>query len=482
MHFKSLILSITLILLSATPVSAVSNPLDSPNNFFGIHVIDENDLDLASQLVNSSGGDWGYITLVIREDNRHLDQWQATFDRMRQLHLIPILRLATTYQDNSWTPPRLEDLEPWIDFLNSLNWVITNRYIILFNEPNHAKEWGGTIDPVQYATITRAYTNALKQASSDFFILPAGLDLSAPTTTHTMSPTDFYSLIHQADPDFFTLFDGWTSHSYPNPNFSASPWNSGPNSIRGYLWENQLLTSYGLPSNTPIFITETGWAHNLTHTEYPLTPNSVAKYFSTAFTQVWNQPNIVAVTPFILNYTTPPFSQFSLLDPTTHQPLLPYSAIQNLPKTTASPAQIQDSLISNRFFPTHLISDTPIKVATEFTNIGQSIWNSTAYTLLVDSSLPSDSFVIHPVPSTRPFQTATIWIKFTPPPQPGDHHITYTLSYQGQPFGDSITQQFTITPPTNLSAQIRLFIERLLHHHLFSLPPRNSLFSTMNFS
>ena len=49
---------------------AIVDPLKSANNKFGIHITDENDLDEARALINSSGGDWGYITLVIREDER----------------------------------------------------------------------------------------------------------------------------------------------------------------------------------------------------------------------------------------------------------------------------------------------------------------------------------------------------------------------------------------------------------------------------
>jgi len=47
-------------LLLPLKVSAIENPIARPNNFFGIHILDENDLDDAAKLINSSGGDWGY--------------------------------------------------------------------------------------------------------------------------------------------------------------------------------------------------------------------------------------------------------------------------------------------------------------------------------------------------------------------------------------------------------------------------------------
>jgi hypothetical protein len=39
-----------------------------PNNKFGIHLAqpEDSDIDRADELVNSNGGEWGYITLVIQ--------------------------------------------------------------------------------------------------------------------------------------------------------------------------------------------------------------------------------------------------------------------------------------------------------------------------------------------------------------------------------------------------------------------------------
>ena len=38
------------------------NPLAVPNNRYGIHIVDTNDIPQLPALVNSSGGDWGYVT------------------------------------------------------------------------------------------------------------------------------------------------------------------------------------------------------------------------------------------------------------------------------------------------------------------------------------------------------------------------------------------------------------------------------------
>ena len=117
------------------PVRAAEN--EPVNNKFGIHlaVPSEQDLQAAAALVNSNGGDWGYVTVVMEENDRDLGKWQGIFDRMRELHLIPIVRLATSPEGDHWRRPSADEAQIWAEFLNSLNWVVKNRYVVLFNEP-----------------------------------------------------------------------------------------------------------------------------------------------------------------------------------------------------------------------------------------------------------------------------------------------------------------------------------------------------------
>ena len=154
-----------------------------PNNKFGIHlaVPDREDLIKAAELVNSTGGKWGYVTLVIQENDRDKKKWQGVFDQMRKLKLIPIIRLATQPQGGNWETPSVDDIGGWVDFLQSLNWVVKDRYIILFNEPNHATEWGGVIDPEGYAKVSFEFAKRLKEKAKDYFIMLAGFDASAPS-------------------------------------------------------------------------------------------------------------------------------------------------------------------------------------------------------------------------------------------------------------------------------------------------------------
>src|SRR3990170_8810810 len=125
---KRLALFLTLLILAGQPVLAKN--FTEPNNKFGIHLTipSEEDLKDAAVLVNSSGGDWGYTTLVIEEKDRDRGKWQNVFDQMRRTHLVPIIRLATSMESSSWRRPSPDEAEKWSQFLDSLNWVVKNRY------------------------------------------------------------------------------------------------------------------------------------------------------------------------------------------------------------------------------------------------------------------------------------------------------------------------------------------------------------------
>ena len=122
-------------------VYAVSDPLSVPNNKFGIHIItpSPDESSPAASLVNTNG-DWGYITVIIGQKDKVKDKWQEFFNDLRRRHLIPIVRIATETEGQSWKRPDPDDANSWADFLNSLNWPVKNRYVIIFNEPNQGHE------------------------------------------------------------------------------------------------------------------------------------------------------------------------------------------------------------------------------------------------------------------------------------------------------------------------------------------------------
>lgn len=329
-----------ILFLSLSPVVyAISNPLSVPNNKYGIHIIDENDLNNAASLVNSAGGDWGYVTIVITKNDRNIEKWQNIFNRMGKLHLIPIIRLATKLSNDVWEKPLLSEAAVWSDFLNNLKWATKNRYVVIFNEPNHSKEWGGTINPVEYTQILSSYSATLKKRSADFYILPAGFDASAPNGSSTMDEQKYLRLMISAKSDIFNDIDGWTSHSYPNPGFRGKVTDKGRATLENYKWELQILNGFGINNDYPIFITETGWAHqenNLIKNQYYLA-EKIADFITLAAERVWNDSRIAAVTPFILNYQSYPFLQFSWQKTNSNEFYPQYYAYQAISKIAGQP-------------------------------------------------------------------------------------------------------------------------------------------------
>ncbi len=332
------VLLIMIFQLLASRVYAIYDPLSVPNNKFGIHVADPNDIPRVGKLVNSTGGNWGYVTLVIADHERNFAIWDSFFRQMRRERLIPIVRLATHVEGNSWTKPSLQDAQSWASFLNGLPWPTKNRYVVLFNEPNHAKEWGGEVSPGQYADILVVYARALKQASEDFFVLPAGFDASAPNGPDTMDEELFLRWMWAKEPYLAESIDGWTSHSYPNPGFSGSPFAKGRGTVRTFEWELTLLAQLGINKKLPVFITETGWANDPNiSTQSRLTSSDISTYLEVAAQTVWNNPGVVAVTPFLFNYQEPLFAMFSWLLPGTQSPQPFFLTYQRLPKTRGYP-------------------------------------------------------------------------------------------------------------------------------------------------
>lgn len=361
--------------------NVLAEEISIPNNKFGIHIIQAEDIPDAAKLVNSSGGDWGYVTFVIQKDQRDIGRWQTVFNELRRQHLIPILRIATRPLGSIWEKPNSDEIDGWVTFLNSLNWVVKTRYIVLGNEPNHSKEWGGEINPLEYATWAKQFASALKTSSADYFIMAAPLDLAASNSKETMDALLFWRKIYLKESDFFTSFDGLASHSYPNPDFSASEYKRGRNSIKSYEWELSVLKNFGVP-NLPVFITETGWKLDK--------PDNVAKKMKYAFESVWlEDKRVLAVTPFILNYAQPPFEDFSWRSKEGNfYPV--YSEIQQIQKIKGKPVQEDKAEIINYYFTPIIYQNSKYSGIIFIRNIGQTIWQKGEISFKTSSDIGID--------------------------------------------------------------------------------------------
>ncbi|KKR10152.1 MAG: hypothetical protein UT39_C0022G0006 [Candidatus Woesebacteria bacterium GW2011_GWA1_39_21] len=370
--FISLILIIFPFLLVKN-VYAIENPTAADNNKFGIHIIDENDLDDATRLVNSSGGDWGYVTFVIREDERDPNRWQKVFDRARRLHLIPIVRIATKQDGDNWSKPDPDDISGWVNFFDSLNWVVINRYVVIGNETNHASEWGGEVNPTEYGDYFINIAKRIKVSNPDYFVMMGAFDASAPDNKAHMSEERYLTKLLQKYPKIFDDVDGFASHSYPNPDFSAPPTNKGQKSVRAYEWELSLLKRLGVKKDLPVFVTETGWAHQTDSDKTLLGADSLNDYYKSLYEIYLNDERVVAFTPFVLNYSSPPFDKFSWKK--TDGTFYPFfEATQKVLKIKGQPHRITDIEILFEIVPQFIKKDDKVYAVGVAKNWGQSIW------------------------------------------------------------------------------------------------------------
>jgi len=326
---------------------ALENPLSVPNNKFGIHILFPEEIPQASALVNSNGGSWGYITIPVQSTDRDLVKWQKFMDQANTYKVIPIVRIATeNYYFNTkvWRRPNESDIVDFANFLSSLEWPTKNRYVTVFNEVNRGDEWGGDPNPEEYAKILSVTAIEFKARSDDFFIISAGLDNASVTIPgQSINQFEYLRRMHQAVPEVFSQIDGLSSHSYPNPAFAKPPTIQDQMSIASFRFEKDLVKRLS-GKDLPIFITETGWSTN------KVSENLLTSYYEYAFTHVWNDEKVVAVTPFILFAGGEPFGQFSFLKNGT-EPTENHKAFSRLPKSKGAPI-FPKTVLSQRVIPT----------------------------------------------------------------------------------------------------------------------------------
>jgi len=467
------------------PILAATNPTEVPNNKFGLHIISatNEEIEPVREMVNTNG-DWGYITILIESKDRNEGKWQQIFNDLRKKHLIPIIRIATEPENSHWRRPNEGEEYQWAEFLDKLRWPVKNRYVTVYNEPNHATEWSNTVDAKSYARILDKTISALKQRSEDFFVLNAGFDASAPQKMPAyMEQLTFMKQMNEEVPGIFERLDGWSSHSYPNPAFKGLPSASGRITVRGYQWELETLkNTFKVNRDLPVFITETGWKHAEGINNEPGLPSvdTVAGYYKDAFENAWNDDRVVAVTPFILNYQDAPFDHFSFKKPTgksqenkiikdvlgaenenieeEHPEYYPqYSTLKNMSKTSGRPIQEYKAHISQTNFLKSAVIGEVYTIQLKVKNTGQSIWNEyDQVKLIATEGAEAFDFKTIEIPNDQriePGQEFTFYfpIKLA---EEGPHKLSLMLERGGLTF-DTIPFSFDVlvTTPARLTIQ-----------------------------
>jgi hypothetical protein len=279
----------------------------------GVHILNTGELNDATALLKTdqTKDHWDYVTIPFTLDDvgKTID-WQRFFYQARELKFQPIIRLTTRFDPgkSAWSIPTRKDIVELSSALSALDWPIPDeRIVVVFNEPNHANEWGNKLDPEGYANVLEFTAQWLHSEDLGYVVLPAGLDLAAPNGKETLESFAYLSRMLSSHGEVLDMIDGWTSHSYPNPGFISAPTQTGKMSLRGYQHELAFLKKYS-SKEFPVYITETGW------TNTKQTSKWLPQYYQYAVDNIWSDPRVRAVTPFVLHGAPGSFAGFSFFD------------------------------------------------------------------------------------------------------------------------------------------------------------------------
>jgi hypothetical protein len=329
--------------------------LDWSNNKFGVHSYsDPSSLRKASEMINSNGGDWGWVTIPYNISNVNPDHeayWNSVMQVLCEEHLTPIFQLF-----NEGKPPTEKQTRDMAEFLSNLKWPTKLKFITAYSEVNASEYWGGKLDPEGYARALNLTIDELKKRDKDFFVMPAAFNSSARdnpgfTTdlgvfTSYMNLPTYLERMDQSVPGIFKKIDGWAAHTYPHPGYRGKPsdesvpgeteFEKGRNTLRSYQYDLRVLKDL-FDLELPVFITETGWPHRegtTVHSEW-LPASTVAQYYEDLFTDLYlPDARVIAVTPFVMQQKG--VDNFAFLD-SKDRPYPQFDILKNLPKTPGRP-------------------------------------------------------------------------------------------------------------------------------------------------
>jgi hypothetical protein len=322
------LLLVMLVLLSAPAARADSGQVESArNNPIGINLIrwiEPHYLRAAAELVNSNGGDWGYATIVlVDEDRDDPARFQRLLDECALLHLTPIIRIGTRFDlvGGTWSRPDWNDPFYWRDFFGELRWPTTPKYVVVGNEPNLGREWGGEVDPAGYARYLERWVELFAHDPS-YRIFNGALDASNDTSLPgRMDEFEFIDAMRGAVPRIFERLHGWASNPY---HFW---WGKGTRfTYRAYETELEAIGR-----DMPVIVLE--------HHPFEIDePRAIAAYYQEAYAHWLADRRVIAITPFFWNPESNRFWMYRVNgDGSVADESPTYFWLKGLAKTAGSP-------------------------------------------------------------------------------------------------------------------------------------------------
>src|SRR5215212_2717507 len=340
---------------AAPDQSAPADPPDPPpapsdrNNIVGLNVARLTQplyIWATSDLANANSGDWGYITVVwtMRDRDGPNAEYnlQLFLDRCFEFHLQPIVRIATRFEakrepvvpgqapikpnqqgaEGSWMRPDWDEPAKWRAYFQTGRWPSRHAWIVVGNEPNLGREWGGDVDAASYARYLAHFLDVFKGAPR-FDVVSGALDISNTTALPVMQDAlEFLDEMDAAVPGIFERVSAWASNPYRVKS-------RGPGARFTHLAYEAELDHIG--REMPVLITEAG--HLDTGDE-----DEIARFYEEAFRDWMADPKVVAATPLFWHPDRNDFWMFELDKKGAFLHKSPtYELLRRLPRVAGSP-------------------------------------------------------------------------------------------------------------------------------------------------
>ena len=236
-------------------------PAPPPNNIVGLNLArlhQSRFIWAASEIVNANGGAWGYVTILLTNQDRSASSpehlLQQVLDRCYEAKLQPIVRVGTHFDERTgvWERPTDDDPALWRELFERVSWPVRTVWVVPANEPNLGREWGGEVDVPSYARYLERFIHIFGD-SARFKVVNGPLNLSNPHNPPEMQDAfDFLAEHMTLTPAVFERLPGWASNSYQIDGVGEGE----RFTHRGYEVELEQLGR-----DLPVIITESGVLH-----------------------------------------------------------------------------------------------------------------------------------------------------------------------------------------------------------------------------